>query len=294
MARASSRAASICAGEFSRPKNCVVALPEIWLCRPFGACVAKTRPRPYLRACDASVIVLAVAGLLPTAGASVSFPKPAIAQGVRQLKLVTDWPESMPGLQTSAVRFAQTIGAATGGRIKIEGFPVNSFVRAFETFDAVSAGVADMYHSYDGYFEKKSRALNFYCGVPFGFTANELFAWVRYGGGQGLWDQLCGQFNIKPFLFLSTGTQMGGWFNNEIRSLESFKGRQVPDQEVAAAQLRAVEMGRDLIQAAPTGHSAFVDATGKRSHVSKLGAAQVAQTTLHKRTASTPFVRFGC
>ena len=103
-------------------------------------------------------------------------------------------------------------------------FPANALVRAFETFDAVSAGVADMYHSYDGYFEKKSRALNFYCGVPFGFTANELFAWVRYGGGQELWDTLGGQFNIKPLLCLSTGTQMGGWFNNEITSLDGFKG----------------------------------------------------------------------
>ena len=64
-------------------------------------------------------------------------------------------------------------------------------------------------------------------------------------------------------------------------------------QEVAAARLRAVSMGRDLIQAAPTGHSAFVDATGHPSHVSKLGAAQVAQTTLHRRSATTPYVRFG-
>src|SRR5262245_13031396 len=65
---------------------------------------------------------------------------------------------------------------------------------------AVSAGVADMYHSYDGYFLKNSPALNFYCGVPFGFTADELFAWVQYGGGQELWDALSGQFNIKPLL----------------------------------------------------------------------------------------------
>jgi TRAP-type mannitol/chloroaromatic compound transport system substrate-binding protein len=167
--------------------------------------------------------ILVGAGSL-AAGASTSFPTPAIAQGVRQLTMVTDWTETMPGMISSARRLAQTIGQATSGRIKIEVFPANAFVRAFETFDAVAAGVADMYHSYDGYFEKKSPALNFYCGVPFGFTANELFAWVRYGGGQGLWDQLCGQFNIKPFLFLSTGTQMGGWFNNEITSLDAFKG----------------------------------------------------------------------
>ena len=167
--------------------------------------------------------ILAGAGSL-AADAAVSFPAPAIAQGIRQLKMVTDWTETMPGLLPSARRLAQTIGEATKGRIRIEVFPANAFVRAFETFDAVSAGVADMYHSYDGYFEKKSPALSFYCGVPFGFTANELFAWVRYGGGQELWNALGGQFNIKPLLCLSTGTQMGGWFNNEITSLEAFKG----------------------------------------------------------------------
>ncbi len=165
--------------------------------------------------------VLAGAGSL---AAGASFPAPAIAQGGRQLTMVTDWPETMPGLFPGAQRLAQQIGAASGGRIKIEVFPVNALVRALETFDAVSAGVADMYHSYDGYFEKKSRALNFYCGVPFGFTANELFAWVQFGGGQELWDALAGQFNIKPLQCSSTGTQMGGWFNYEVSSLEKFKG----------------------------------------------------------------------
>ena len=73
----------------------------------------------------------------------------------------------------------------------------------------------------------------------------------------------------------------------------SFKGRQVPAQEVAAAQLRAVETGRDTIQAAPTGHSAFVTANGKTSHVSRLGPAAAAQTTLQRRTGQTPFNRWG-
>lgn len=167
--------------------------------------------------------VLARAGSI-AAAASAGFAAPAIAQGGRKLTLVTDWPENIPGLLSSARHFARTVGEASKGRITIEVFAANAMVRAFETFDAVSAGVADMYHSYDGYFETKSPALNFYCGVPFGFTANELSAWVRYGNGQELWDELSGQFNIKPFLFISTGTQMGGWFNYEITSLERFKG----------------------------------------------------------------------
>jgi TRAP-type mannitol/chloroaromatic compound transport system substrate-binding protein len=157
------------------------------------------------------------------AGASLSLPAPAIAQGIRQLKMVTDWPEG-PGQHASAVRFAQTIDTATGGRIKIDVFPVGTLVRPFETFDAVSAGVADMYHSAESYFESKSPAFQFFTTVPFGFTADELFAWVHYGGGQELWDALSAQFNIKSLLAMSTGCQMGGWFNREITSPEGFKG----------------------------------------------------------------------
>src|SRR5262245_22445192 len=146
--------------------------------------------------------ILAGAGSLATGG-TLAFPAPAIAQGIRQLKMVTDWPAGSPGLQSSAERLAQRIGAATGGRLNIEVFPGGALVRPFETFDAVGAGVADMYHSFEAYFEKKSPAFNCFAAVPFGFTAAELFAWVQYGGGQELWDALSGQFNIKPFLCLS-------------------------------------------------------------------------------------------
>jgi TRAP-type mannitol/chloroaromatic compound transport system substrate-binding protein len=168
--------------------------------------------------------ILAGAGTALAVGGTPSFPAPAIAQGIRQLKMVTDWPEGTPGLHSSAVRFAQTIGTATGDRIKIEVFPAGGLVRAFETFDAVGAGVADMYHSFEGYFEKKSPAFHFFSAVPFGFTANELLAWVRYGGGQELWDALSGQFDVKPLLGCSTGCQMGGWFTREVNSPDDYKG----------------------------------------------------------------------
>jgi TRAP-type mannitol/chloroaromatic compound transport system substrate-binding protein len=173
--------------------------------------------------------VLAGAGSL-AAGATMTIPAPAIAQGIRQLKMVTDWPEGLPGFYPSAVRFARTVGAATSGRIKIEIFLAGAFVRPLETFDAVSAGVADMYHTYEGYFEKKSQALHFFAAIPFGFTADELFAWVQYGGGQdlwdelNLWDELSGQLNVKSLLCTSTGCQMGGWFAHEMTSPEDFRG----------------------------------------------------------------------
>ena len=56
--------------------------------------------------------VLAGAGSALAGVASASFPAPAIAQGVRQLTMVTDWTETMPGLLPSARRLARTITTA--------------------------------------------------------------------------------------------------------------------------------------------------------------------------------------
>src|SRR5262249_296710 len=144
--------------------------------------------------------------------------------GPRQLTMVTDWPDALPGLQSSAVRFARTVGEATGGRIKIEGFGGGALVRPFETFYAGGARGARPYPTNISTFQQKSPTFHFFQALPFGFTPNELFAWIDYGGGQKLWDELSGQFNIKSFLGCSTGPQMGGWFAREVNSQQGFKG----------------------------------------------------------------------
>src|SRR5208282_450495 len=125
-------------------------------------------------------------GATAAAVAAGRFPAPAIAQGIKELKMVTSWPKGMPGLDTSAERLARSITVLSDGRLKVTVYPADSLVRAFETFDAVSAGVADMYHSTDYYFDSKSPALNFFAAVPYGMTADELCGWIEFGGGQAL------------------------------------------------------------------------------------------------------------
>lgn len=192
------------------------------------------------------------------AGAGLSPPAPTLAKEARTLTMVTDWPDG-PGPLPSARRLARTVADASQGRIRIEVTASGAVVRPFETFDAVQAGVADMFHSHIGYFEKKSPAFHFYSGVPFGFNANELFAWVRFGGGQELWDELSGQFNIKPLLCSSTGAQMGGWFRNEIRSAADFKGLRYRMADPGAEVLRRLGAtvvllpGADIVQALQSG-----------------------------------------
>jgi TRAP-type mannitol/chloroaromatic compound transport system substrate-binding protein len=149
---------------------------------------------------------------------------PAIAQGKRELRMVLSWPKSLLPLASAAVRLAERIGALSEGRLAVKVYGAGELVPPSEVFDAVAAGAADMYHSAAYHFQARSKALNFFSTVPFGLTSGEAAAWVRFGGGQELWDQLAAGFNLKPFLVGNSGARMGGWFLKEVASADDFKG----------------------------------------------------------------------
>ncbi len=142
----------------------------------------------------------------------------------RRLQMVTTWPKNFPGLGTGAVRFARRIEEMSGGAIHVTVYAAGELVPALQAFDAVSQGKADMYHAAEYYWQGRSLAFNFFAAVPMGLLARELNAWVHFGGGQELWDELAARFAIKPMLAGNTGPQMGGWFKKPIRSLADFQG----------------------------------------------------------------------
>jgi TRAP-type mannitol/chloroaromatic compound transport system substrate-binding protein len=170
---------------------------------------------------------------------------PAIAQGIKELTMVTSWPEDSIPYQVSADRLARSIAAMSDGRVKITVYPQDKLVGAFETFDAVSAGVADMYHSGDNYFGSKIPALNFFSEIPFGMTADELSSWIAFGGGQALWEEVDAPFNIKPLSSMNEGVQMGGWFNKEVNTPADFRGLRYRMPGLGAEVLR--RMGATVV-----------------------------------------------
>ncbi|HEY0399610.1 MAG TPA: apolipoprotein N-acyltransferase, partial [Acidimicrobiia bacterium] len=73
----------------------------------------------------------------------------------------------------------------------------------------------------------------------------------------------------------------------------SYQTSQVPAQEVAAAQLRAWETGRDTLQAAPTGFSALIDHDGRVLARTTLGRQKAITGQLTLRHGRTLFVLLG-
>ena len=197
------------------------------------------------------------------AGTSV-LATPAIAQGKTEWKMVTTWPKNFPGLGTGANRFAESVTAATDGRLSIKVFAAGELVPPFESFDAVTRGAADLMHAAPYYWPNKSKALQFFSAVPFGLTCSETTAWMNYGGGQELWDKILDPFGLKGFHAGGTGVQMGGWFNKEITTTDSVKGMKMRIPGLGGEALKKLGMtiinlpGGELFAALQSG---AIDAT---------------------------------
>ncbi|MDA7429062.1 TRAP transporter substrate-binding protein [Primorskyibacter aestuariivivens] len=159
-----------------------------------------------------------------SAAAATTLAAPAYAQGKRTLTMVTTWGRGLAGVHDAAQRCADTITAMTDGDLTIDLKAAGELVGAFEVFDAVTAGQADMYHGADYYFTGQHPGYQFFTAVPFGMTSLEQANWYYQDGGKELHDELGQIFGLKSFLGGDTGAQAGGWFNKEITSPEDFQG----------------------------------------------------------------------
>lgn len=158
------------------------------------------------------------------AGATSGLAAPALAQGVKEMAIVSTWPRDFPGLGLPAQRLAARITELTGGSINVTYFAAGERVGAFDSFDHVAGGDAQAYIGADYYWKGKHPGWAPFTAIPFGLTYTEIDAWTKYAGGQELWDELAGEFGLKNFAMGNTGVQMGGWFNKEINSADDLKG----------------------------------------------------------------------
>jgi TRAP-type mannitol/chloroaromatic compound transport system substrate-binding protein len=164
------------------------------------------------------------AALTAGAAATTTLAAPAVAQSSVDMVIVSTWPRDFPGLGIPAQRLAARIEELTNGEIKVQYFAAGERVGAFDSFDHVASGEAQAYIGAEYYWKGKHPGFAPYTAIPFGLTYTEMDAWIKYMGGQELWDELGSEFGVKAFAAGNTGVQMGGWFNKEINSADDLKG----------------------------------------------------------------------
>ena len=193
-----------------------------------------------LTALSVLLALLAGCGDAPQAPSAGPAPESASAQQVHRWKLITTWPKNLPGLGTAAEKFAAQLRTMSAGRLDIQVYGAGELVGAFEVFDAVSQGTAEMGHGAAYYWRGKLPVAALFSTVPFGMNAQEMNGWLYHGGGLELWRELYEPFSLVPLAAGNSGTQMAGWFKKEIRSLEDLQGLKMRIPGLGGEVLRRV------------------------------------------------------
>ncbi len=142
------------------------------------------------------------------------------------LKTPVAFPSSLPALGSPIIEIQDTINALGDGTLKMKFYEPKKLVSTPEILDAVSSGKVNAGYTTAGYHAGKMPAAPIFSSVPFGPEAGEYLAWILYGNGLALYQEMYDSngynVHVEPCAILSPETS--GWFANPINSPEDLKG----------------------------------------------------------------------
>ncbi len=144
------------------------------------------------------------------------------AQEVWQMQ--STYPGSLTQLGTLGKWVAERVEQVTAGDVVIEFQEPGALVPALETFDAVASGAVEAGWSTPGYWAGKVPALQLFAAVPFGPEAGEYLAWIKFGGGKEIFDEIYHKYNIHGIHCGLIAPEASGWFRREINSPSDLQG----------------------------------------------------------------------
>ncbi len=142
------------------------------------------------------------------------------------LKTPIAFSTSLPGLGSPIPRVAEQLDLMSGGTLKMKVYEPGKLVPPFEILDAVSSGKINSGYTTAGYWAGKIPAAPLFSAVPFGPEAGEYMAWLYYGNGMNLYQEMYDQagFNVKVLPCAVIAPETSGWFANEINTPEDLDG----------------------------------------------------------------------
>ncbi|WP_170577765.1 TRAP transporter substrate-binding protein [Ruegeria arenilitoris] len=151
---------------------------------------------------------------------------PAVAADKLLLKTPIAFSTELPGLGSPIPRVAEQLELMSGGTLKMKVYEPGKLVPPFEILDAVSTGKINSGYTTAGYWAGKIPAAPLFSAVPFGPEAGEYMAWLYYGNGLTLYQEMYDQagFNVKVLPCAIIAPETSGWFASEINSPEDLNG----------------------------------------------------------------------
>jgi TRAP-type mannitol/chloroaromatic compound transport system substrate-binding protein len=148
----------------------------------------------------------------------------AEAQSKVRWKMHSAFGSKLPIVGTGGVRVAETITELSEGRFEVKFYEPGALLPGLQYYDAVGQGSVDAAWTGAAFSVNKNPAYAFFSAVPFGPGAGEYLAWMRYGGGLELQNELYAKDNLISYPCNMVAPEASGWFRKEIKSIEDLRG----------------------------------------------------------------------
>lgn len=180
------------------------------------------------------------AGVAAGGGTLLAAPHIARAQST-VLKMQGSWGDQSI-FSEMARQYAERVDKMSGGSLTIDYLPAGAVVQAFQVQDACHDGVLDAAHTVTAYWYGKNKAASLFgTGPVFGANAAQILAWIHFGGGKDLYQELVQDvlgLNVVGFFAMPMPTQPLGWFKQKIETADDMNG----------LKYRTVGLATDIMQ----------------------------------------------
>ena len=162
----------------------------------------------------------------PAPSTSPAPAAPALASGSPEIKwrLTSGFPRSLDTIYGASELFVKYVSEATDGKFQIQPFAAGEIVPTPQAIDAVANNTVEMAHTASYYYVGKDPTYGILTAAPFGLNTRQQNAWYYQNGGLEIANEFYGKAGLFALPGGNTGTQMGGWFRKEIKTLQDLQG----------------------------------------------------------------------
>ncbi|WP_420133247.1 TRAP transporter substrate-binding protein [Rhodopseudomonas sp.] len=177
-----------------------------------------------------------------TGAAVAAVASPAVAQSSPEVKwrLTSSFPKSLDTIYGGAEYLSKQVAEMTDNKFQIQVFAAGEVVPGLQALDATSNGTVEMCHTVSYYYVGKDPTFAVFASVPFGLNARQQNSWLYQGGGNELANEFYKKHGVIGFPSGNTGTQMGGWFRKEIKTVADMSGLKMRIGGIAGQVLQKV------------------------------------------------------
>ncbi|SRR6056297_5238 len=140
------------------------------------------------------------------------------------LDVASTFPKNLAFLGEGAEVLAKNIEIATGGEVTLRVHGAGDLVPPLEVLNQVSSGAIPAGWDFVGYWGGTIPVAALAGAMPFGPGPDLFVGWMWEGGGMEIVQKAYDPLNIKLLPCHVTAPEPGGWFNQEINSVEDLQG----------------------------------------------------------------------